>query len=55
MGVVNQPVRKAKTLFTAEERKAFLLQATDKLPNVESTSLIRSSSILPASTVQGRS
>ena len=35
VGVVNQPVRKAKTLFTAEERKAFLLQATEKLPNVE--------------------
>jgi pantetheine-phosphate adenylyltransferase len=35
VGVVNQPVRKAKTLFTAEERKGFLLQATDKLPNVE--------------------
>ena len=35
VGVVNQPVRKAKTLFTAEERKAFLLQATQKLPNVE--------------------
>ena len=35
VGVVNQPVRKAKTLFTAEERKAFILQATEKLPNVE--------------------
>ena len=35
VGVVNQPVRKSKTLFTAEERRAFLLQATDKLPNVE--------------------
>ena len=35
VGVVNQPVRKAKTLFTAEERKAFLLQATEKLGNVE--------------------
>ena len=35
VGVVNQPVRKAKTLFTAEERKAFLLQATEKLANVE--------------------
>ena len=35
VGVVNQPVRKSKTLFTAEERKAFILQATDKLPNVE--------------------
>ena len=35
VGVVNQPVRKAKTLFTAEERRAFLLQATNKLGNVE--------------------
>ena len=35
VGVVNQPVRKAKTLFTADERKAFLLQATEKLGNVE--------------------
>jgi pantetheine-phosphate adenylyltransferase len=35
VGVVNQPVRKAKTLFTAEERKGFLLQATEKLGNVE--------------------
>ena len=35
VGVVNQPVRKSKTLFTAEERKGFILQATDKLPNVE--------------------
>ena len=24
VGVVNQPIRKQKTLFTAEERKAFL-------------------------------
>jgi pantetheine-phosphate adenylyltransferase len=35
VGVVNQPVRKAKTLFTAEERRAFLLQATGKLGNVD--------------------
>ena len=35
VGVVNQPERKQKTLFTAEERRAFLLQATEKLPNVE--------------------
>ena len=35
VGVVNQPVRKSKTLFTAEERKGFILQATEKLPNVE--------------------
>ena len=35
VGVVNQPVRKPQTLFTAEERRAFLLQATDKFPNVE--------------------
>jgi pantetheine-phosphate adenylyltransferase len=35
IGVVNQPVRKPTTLFTAEERRSFLLQATDKLANVE--------------------
>src|SRR5207247_11112072 len=32
---VNQPVRKPQPLFTAEERRAFLLQATDKFPNVK--------------------
>jgi pantetheine-phosphate adenylyltransferase len=35
VGVVNQPVRKAKTLFTAEERKKFLEDATSDLVNVE--------------------
>ena len=35
VGVVNQPVRKAKTLFTAEERKGFLEEATAELKNVE--------------------
>ena len=35
VGVVNQPLRKGQTLFTADERQAFLLQATEKLPNVE--------------------
>jgi pantetheine-phosphate adenylyltransferase len=35
VGVVNQPVRKAKTLFTAEERKGFLVEATAELSNVE--------------------
>ena len=35
VGVVNNPVRKAKTLFTAEERKAFIEEATAELPNVE--------------------
>ena len=35
VGVVNQPLRKSATLFPAEERKAFLLQATEKLANVE--------------------
>jgi len=35
VGVVDQPLRKGQTLFTAEERKAFLLQATEKIPNVE--------------------
>ena len=35
VGVVDQPLRKSQTLFTAEERKGFLLQATEKLANVE--------------------
>jgi pantetheine-phosphate adenylyltransferase len=35
VGVVNEPVRKPKTLFTATEREQFLLQATGKLTNVE--------------------
>ena len=35
VGVVNNPVRKAKTLFTAEERRQFILEATAELPNVE--------------------
>jgi len=35
VGVVNQPVRKQKTLFTGEERKAFLVDATRDLENVE--------------------
>jgi pantetheine-phosphate adenylyltransferase len=35
VGVVNNPLRKQKTLFTAEERKAFIEQATAALDNVE--------------------
>jgi pantetheine-phosphate adenylyltransferase len=35
VGVVNQPVRKQKTLFTAEERKDFLERATAQLGNIE--------------------
>ena len=35
VGVVNNPVRKEKTLFTAEERKAFIEEATKELSNVE--------------------
>ena len=35
VGVVNQPIRKQKTLFDAEERKEFLVQATADLKNVE--------------------
>ena len=35
VGVVNQPVRKQQTLFTAEERKAFIETATADLANVE--------------------
>jgi pantetheine-phosphate adenylyltransferase len=35
VGVVNNPMRKEKTLFTAEERKAFIEEATADLGNVE--------------------
>jgi pantetheine-phosphate adenylyltransferase len=35
VGVVNNPVRKEKTLFNAEERKAFIEEATADLGNVE--------------------
>jgi pantetheine-phosphate adenylyltransferase len=35
VGVVNNPVRKEKTLFTAEERRAFIEEATAELGNVE--------------------
>jgi pantetheine-phosphate adenylyltransferase len=35
VGVVNQPVRKQQTLFTAEERKAFIEDAAADLENVE--------------------
>ena len=35
VGVVNQPVRKEKTLFTGEERKAFIEDATSSMKNVE--------------------
>ena len=35
VGVVNNPLRKDKTLFTAEERKGFIEEATATLGNVE--------------------
>jgi pantetheine-phosphate adenylyltransferase len=35
VGVVNQPLRKQATLFPAEQRLEFVLQATEKLRNVE--------------------
>ncbi len=35
VGVVNNPMRKEKTLFTAEERKQFIEDATTDLKNVE--------------------
>jgi pantetheine-phosphate adenylyltransferase len=35
VGVVSQPVRKQKTLFSGEERKEFLEDATSELANVE--------------------
>ena len=35
VGVVNNPVRKQKTLFSGEERREFIAEATRDLPNVE--------------------
>jgi pantetheine-phosphate adenylyltransferase len=35
VAVVNQPVRKQKTLFTADERIAFIQAEVAKLPNVQ--------------------
>jgi pantetheine-phosphate adenylyltransferase len=35
VGVVGQPPRKEKTLFTADERRAFIADATKDLPNVQ--------------------
>ena len=35
VGVVGQGIRKSKTMFTAEERRDFLLEATSELANVE--------------------
>jgi pantetheine-phosphate adenylyltransferase len=35
VGVVNNPLRKEKTLFTAEERQGFIEDATAELGNVE--------------------
>ena len=35
VAVVNQPVRKQKTVFTAEERVEFIRAETEHLPNVE--------------------
>lgn len=35
VGVVNNPIRKEKTMFTADERRAFIEQATAGLANVE--------------------
>ena len=35
VGVVNQPVRKQKTLFTPEERASFIERATADLDNVD--------------------
>lgn len=35
VAVVNNPVRKDKTLFTAEERRDFIAEATEDLANVE--------------------
>jgi pantetheine-phosphate adenylyltransferase len=35
VGVVGQGIRKSKTMFTAEERRQFLADATAEIPNVE--------------------
>ena len=35
VGVVNQPVRKQQTVFSAEERVAFIEAEVEKLPNVQ--------------------
>ncbi|HEX2392223.1 MAG TPA: pantetheine-phosphate adenylyltransferase [Solirubrobacterales bacterium] len=35
VGVVNNPLRKQTTLFTADERRTFIERATAELPNVE--------------------
>jgi pantetheine-phosphate adenylyltransferase len=35
VGVVNNPIRKEKTMFTPEERRAFIEEATADLANVE--------------------
>jgi pantetheine-phosphate adenylyltransferase len=35
VAVVNNPMRKKKTMFTAEQRRQFILDATADLPNVE--------------------
>jgi pantetheine-phosphate adenylyltransferase len=35
VGVVNNPVRKQKTMFTAEQRRDFIAEAIADLPNVE--------------------
>ena len=35
VGVVNNPIRKQTTLFTAEERRAFIEEATADIANVE--------------------
>jgi pantetheine-phosphate adenylyltransferase len=35
VGVVNQPIRKSKTLFSAEERVSFIADATAELGNVQ--------------------
>jgi pantetheine-phosphate adenylyltransferase len=35
VAVVNQPVRKQKTVFTAEERVSFIQAETEHMPNVE--------------------
>ena len=55
VGVVNQPVRKRQTLFTAEERVGFITAEVAEYGNVQVKPLILCSSISPGSTAPRRS
>ena len=56
VGVVNNPIRKEKTLFTAEERRAFIEEATADLANVEVADLLQPAGrVRPRTTARRRS